>query len=150
MLHFEGDRNLALPPADVSIRLGDARFLVQCIPGVEKVTVAELDRAVCTLRPGFSFVRGTLDLTIFVVESVPEVSTRLKLNSKGIGTTSEVDVALTYANSEDGTRLHWTADITQLGGLLKAVPQGLIKGAAQKVIEDVWVNIEVRLKEPLP
>jgi len=148
MLHFEGDRDLAQPPADVSTRLGDARFLVQCIPGVEKVAVAETARAVCTLRPGFSFVRGTLDLTLLVVETVPDRSTLLKLTSKGIGTTSEVDVVLTYTTAERGTRIHWTADITQLGGLLKAVPQGLIKGAAQKVIEDVWVNVEDKLKAP--
>jgi carbon monoxide dehydrogenase subunit G len=146
MLHFEGDRDLAQSPAEVAGRLGDARFLVQCIPGAEKVTGAEPDRAMCTLRPGFSFARGTMELTILVVETVSATSTRLKLTSKGIGTTSEVEVLLAYTAHEGGTRIHWTADIKQLGGLLKAVPQGLIKGAAQKVIDDVWVNVEARLR----
>ena len=129
----------------MSAKLTDARFLVQCIPGVEAVAVAEADRAVCTLRPGFSFVRGTLELTLRVVEAVPATSTRLSLQSKGIGTTSEVEVRLTCTAQEGGTRVHWTADITQLGGLLKAVPQGLIRGAAQKVIDDVWINVAARL-----
>ena len=30
------------------------------------------------------------------------------------------------------TRVHWKAEVKQLGGLLKAVPAGLIRGAAQK------------------
>jgi carbon monoxide dehydrogenase subunit G len=142
MLHFEGDKDLSQTPAEVSAKLADARFLVQCIPGVEKVSVAEAQRAVCTLRPGFSFVRGTLDVTLVVVENAPPTSTRLSLHSKGIGTTSDVEVVLAYTSQDAGTRVHWTADIKQLGGLLKAVPPGLIKGAAQKVIDEMWANVE--------
>ena len=149
MLHFEGNTDLARNPVDVYARLSDARFLVQCIPGVEKVTLAEAQRAVCTLRPGFSFVRGTLEVTLSVVETATGKSTRLKLESKGVGTTSQLEVILAYASHEGGTRIHWTADITQLGGLLKAVPQGLIKGAAQKVIADAWGNVEAKLGEDL-
>jgi carbon monoxide dehydrogenase subunit G len=145
MLHFEGDKDISLARADLSAKLGDARFLVQCIPGAEAVSEAEPDRAVCTLRPGFSFVRGTLDVTLRVVERVPGSSTRLTLHSKGIGSTSEVEAVLTYTDHNGGTRVHWSTDITQLGGLLKAVPQGLIRGAAQKVIADVWVNVEAKV-----
>jgi carbon monoxide dehydrogenase subunit G len=147
MLHFEGDTDLARNPCEVSAKLSDARFLVASIPGVEKVTVTEMDRAVCVLRPGFSFVRGTLEVTLSVVERVAEKLTRLKLDSKGVGTTSQLEVVLGYLSHEGGTRVHWTAEITQLGGLLKAVPQGLIKGAAQKVIADAWVNAETKLRE---
>ena len=44
-----------------------------------------------------------------------------------------------------GTRVHWKADIQQLGGLLKAAPQGLIRAAAEKVIHDVWTHIERKM-----
>jgi carbon monoxide dehydrogenase subunit G len=145
MLRFEGDKDLPLAPADLAAKLGDARFLVQCIPGTEAVAVAEADRAVCTLRPGFSFVRGTLEVTLRVIEVVPATSTRLALVSKGIGSSSEVEVLLAYTAQNDGTRVHWVADITKLGGLLKAVPQGLIRGAAQKVIDDIWANVAAKL-----
>jgi carbon monoxide dehydrogenase subunit G len=148
MLHFEGDSDLARSPADVSAKLSDARFLVQCIPGVQSVASAEADRAVCTLRPGFSFVRGNLEVTLRVVERVAEKSARLALHSKGVGSTSELDVELTFGPNDCGTRVHWTADLTQLGGLLKAVPQGLIKGAAQKVIADAWANVGEKLASP--
>ena len=144
MLHFEGDTDLAPGPAELSAQLGDARFLVQCVPGVEKVTLAEADRAVCTLRPGFSFVRGTLDVTLSVVERNEE-HTRVTIHSKGVGTTSDLEVVLRYAPHDAGTRVHWSADVSQLGGLLKAVPQGLIKGAAQKVVAEAWANARTKL-----
>ena len=43
-------------------------------------------------------------------------------------------------------RVHWTADITELTGLLKLVPKGLISSSANKVIEDTWSEIEKRLQ----
>jgi carbon monoxide dehydrogenase subunit G len=145
MLHFEGTRDFPQPPEPVWRKLTDARFLVQCIPGVESVAQAEPDSAVCVLRPGFAFVRGTLELRLQVVERVAGTSARLLLHSKGIGTTSDVEAYVAVTPRETGSHLHWTADIQQLGGLLKAVPQGLIKAAAQKVIADAWAAAEAKL-----
>lgn len=147
MLQFQGEKELPLPPAELWTRMSDARFLVQCIQGVETVTVAVPERAVCTQRPGFSFARGTLELTINVAELVPSESIKLILASKGIGSSSTVEVKVNFAASETGTRLLYQAEITHLGGLLKAVPHGLIRGAAARVIADTWNGVEKKLAE---
>src|SRR4051794_30684653 len=148
MLHFEGDKDFPQPPAELWPRLTDARFLVECVPDAEAVSRAEPDVAVCTLRPGFSFVRGTLEVTFQVSDRTPDTSARVLIHSKGIGSSSDVAAALELKPQDGGTRVHWTADVTQLGGLLKAVPQGLIKASAQKVINDVWASVEIRLRHP--
>jgi carbon monoxide dehydrogenase subunit G len=145
MLHFEGDKELAGGPSAIYAKLSDARFLVQCIPRAELVGEAEADRAVCKVRPSLSFVTGSLEVTLQVVERVPDSAVRVAIHSKGIGSSSDVDTALTLTPQEGVTRLHWVADVTRLGGLLKAVPSGLIRGAAQKVIGEVWNNVEARL-----
>ncbi len=145
MLHFEGDKDLTQPPPEVWGRLSDARFLVGCIPGTESVASAEADAAVCVIRPGFSFVRGTLEISVRVTERVEPTAVRFLVHSKGIGSSSNVEAALALAPRDGGTRVHWTADVKELGGLLKAVPQGLIKASAHKVITDVWAGIEQRL-----
>src|SRR6266536_2167593 len=127
MLRFEGDRDFGLTPAEVGARLSDARFLVDCIPDAESIKATDATSATCVLRPGFSFVRGTLDVTLKVE---PEGSDKVKimLHSKGVGSTSDVAAVMTFAAHETGTRLHWSAEVTHLGGLLKLVPQGLIRG----------------------
>jgi carbon monoxide dehydrogenase subunit G len=145
MIHFEGDRDFPQAPADLWARLSDARFLVRCIPDTESVGQAEAATATCTVRPGFSFARGTLELTLRVAEAAAGESVRVVARSKGIGSTSTVEAALAFTAQGDGTRIHWTADVTELGGLLKAVPQGLIKAAAQKVIADVWARVDAQL-----
>jgi carbon monoxide dehydrogenase subunit G len=145
MLHFEGTKDLPQPAAEVWAKLRDARFLVQCIPGVESVSESQPDRAACVLRPGFAFVRGTLELTLQVEEAEAGKTARVLLHSKGIGTTSDVEAAYTVEPRDGGTHLSWTADVKELGGLLKAVPPGLVKAAAQKVIGDAWTAVEVKL-----
>lgn len=145
MLHFEGDRELKQLPPVLFTRLSDARFLLSCLPGVETTQKAEADTAVWTLRPGLSFMRGTLEITLRVLDAVPEQSVRYEVVSKGIGSSSTVSAAVRLVAQEDGTRLYWQADVLELGGLLKAVPQGLIKASAQKVIADIWAALEPRL-----
>src|SRR5207237_663824 len=110
MLRFEGDRDFALAPGDLFSRLSDARFLVECIPDVESVGTAEPDRATLVLRPGFSFVRGTLQVSLQVVEAVAPRSARVLLHSKGIGSTSDVEASLELAEHDGGTRVHWVAE----------------------------------------
>jgi carbon monoxide dehydrogenase subunit G len=145
MLRFEGSKDLPRAPAEVWNKLSDARFLVQCVPGVESVARAERTSVVCTLRPGFAFVRGTLELSLQVVDAVPDTSARLLLQTKGIGTTSEVEARWSVQPQGSGSRLTWSAEIKSLGGLLKAVPQGLIKAAAQKVIDDALATVAAKL-----
>jgi carbon monoxide dehydrogenase subunit G len=150
MQRFEGERDFPQPPAELWAKLTDARFLVQCIPDVESVTQLEANRAVLVLRPGFAFVRGTLDVTLQVVDAVQPTSARVLLQSKGIGSSSDVESTLTLAEQGSGTRVHWVAEVKSLGGLLKLIPGGLIRGAAQKVIGDVWDAVAVKLKASGP
>jgi carbon monoxide dehydrogenase subunit G len=144
---FEGDRDFALPPQPMWEKLSDARFLVRCIPDVQSVARAEPAEAVCTIRPGFAFVRGTLELTLRVAEAAPGQSVRLLLLSKGIGNSSTVEATLALAPHDGGTRVHWLAQIKEMTGLLKMVPQGLMRGAAQKIVADAWTAVEAQVKQ---
>jgi carbon monoxide dehydrogenase subunit G len=145
MLSFQGEKVLPRPPADVWEKLSDARFLVQCIPDVQSVSHTEARQSICIVRPGFAFVRGTVELTLQVGDAIPGTSIFVQAHSKGIGSHSVVEAELYFTGQDQGTRIQWRATIQQLGGLLKAVPQGLIKAAAQKVIADVWQSVEARL-----
>jgi carbon monoxide dehydrogenase subunit G len=145
MLRFEGDRDFSQPPAELWARLTDARFLVECIPDVEKVNELGPDHAALVLRPSFAFVRGTLEVTLDVVDKAAPETARVLLKSKGIGSSSNVEATLALAPHGEGTRVHWVAEVKELGGLLKMVPSGLIRGAAQKVINDAWDAVEKKL-----
>lgn len=145
MVRFEGEKDFSQPPTELWSKLTDARFLVQCIPDVESVKEQEADRADMVLRPGFSFVRGSLETTLRVVDAVEPTSARYVLANKGIGTSAEVEAIVALDPQGTGTRVRWTAEVKTLGGLLKMVPSGLIRGAAEKVINDAWNTVEAKL-----
>ncbi|HYV38325.1 MAG TPA: SRPBCC domain-containing protein [Gemmataceae bacterium] len=145
-MQFDGDKEFPLSPKEVFAKLSDARFLVECIPGREALKSADERTAVCTQRPGFAFVRGTMEVTIKILETTPETSIKYSLTSKGIGSSSEVETVMTLTPKDAGTHVRWKAEVKSMGGLLKAVPSGLIRGAAQKVIADVWLEVDKRLK----
>lgn len=147
MVRFEGDRTFDRALAEVWTKLTDARFLCQCLPDVEKITEADQDQAVLVVRPGLAFVRGSLDVTARILEKTEPSSIRFQLLSRGIGSSSTVDTVVTLSPQDQKTQVHWVAEITELGGLLKMVPSGLIRGAAQKVIGDVWNKIEAKVAQ---
>jgi 2-furoyl-CoA dehydrogenase large subunit len=150
MQRFEGEKDFPQAPAEVFARLSDARFLVQCLPDVESVSEEAPDHARLVTRPSLAFVRGTLNVTLQIVEPVPPTSVRLLLESKGIGSSAKVEAVLTVTPRESGSRVNWLAEIRELGGLLKLVPGGLIRGAAQKVLDQVLTAAEAKLKETPP
>lgn len=144
-LHFDGERRLALPLDQVWPKLRDARFLVTSIPDATIVGESTLDRAQCTVKPNLTFVRGNLEVTIQIVEAREPDALTFGLYSRGVGSSSDVQAKLTLAADGNATQVKWAADVLQLGGLLKMVPAGLIRGAAHKAIDDLWNGIERRL-----
>jgi carbon monoxide dehydrogenase subunit G len=150
MQRFDGERTFAMPLTDVWPKLSDAAFLARCVPDATVKGEPERDRAQYTVRPGFSFARGTLDVTMEILERHEPEAVRFRLTSKGIGSSSVVESALKLTADGAETKVAWTAEVMQLGGLLKMVPAGLIRGAAQKVIEDVWDGIAKKLAPPPP
>jgi carbon monoxide dehydrogenase subunit G len=145
MLTFEGDRDFPLAPAPLWAKLRDASFLVECIPDGTVKGTPQRDEAQCSVKPGIAFLGGTMDVKIQIPEAVEPASVRILLSSKGIGTSSEVTVNLAIAAQGEASRIHYRAELAKLGGLLRAVPSGLIRGAAQKIIDEVWENVGRKL-----
>jgi carbon monoxide dehydrogenase subunit G len=83
-----------------------------------------------------------------VVDAVAPSSARYVVASKGIGSTADVEATIALSPQANGSHVRWTAEVKTLGGLLKMVPAGLIRGAAQKVVNDAWAAVEAKLSAP--
>jgi carbon monoxide dehydrogenase subunit G len=148
MQRFEGQQDFPQGADELWHKLSDARFLVGCIPDVEQIAQQDADRAVLVVRPGFSFVRGSLDTTLQRTAAEAPHRVSWHLTSRGIGSSSEVEANLEIVPEGAGSRVRWVIEVKTLGGLLKMVPAGLIRGAAQKVIADAWAALASRLAAP--
>jgi len=147
MIHFEGDRSFPLPVAEVAAKLSDAEFLVGCLADTEILEAAP-ERAVWKLRPKLAFLTGSLTVEMTRTAQEAGKSVAFKVFAKAMGASSTVATALTFAEGDGGgTAVHWTGDLTEVTGLLRAVPKGLLQGSAHKVIGDVWAAVDERLKD---
>jgi carbon monoxide dehydrogenase subunit G len=144
MIHFEGTEAFAQSPAQLFGPLSDAGWLASAVPEAE-ILEASPDRAVWNLKPKLSFLTGSLQTTLAVTARVPNESATFKVNGKAVGSGSTVVAILAFQPTETGTTVKWTGEITELNGLLKMVPKGLIQATAQKIIADVWTAIRVKL-----
>ena len=144
MIHYEGEKTFPLPAADVAAKLSDAAFLVGCLTDA-KVTEATPDRAAWKLKPTLSFLTGSLDVILEATGREPGKSVAYKVSTKAIGASSTVLTRLEFREADGGTAVRWTGDLTEVTGLLKMVPKGLIQATAQKVIDDVWAAVGAKL-----
>jgi len=148
MMHFQGERSFPTDPAETFARLADAAFIVHNLPNVTTIIEATPDRAVWKLKPGLSFVQGTLEATLTVVERSGDSVIRTEMQTKGIGAVAGVASRLEgMPRDGGGSTVRWSSEITKLEGLLKMVPKPLIIASANKVIEDSWTAIEKRMGE---
>ncbi len=149
MLVLQGDKDLPQPRDLVWRRLTDLAFLVKCLPDVARIEEVGPQTARAAVRPGFSFVRGELQLTLERQADPGPFSAQYLARTKGVGTSTEVLTTLAVAdNASAGTRVHWQVEIRELGGLLKAVPRGLIQAGAQKVVSDLFAAIDREMSRP--
>lgn len=147
MIHFEGERHIPRPVAEVAARLSDAGFLANAIPDVQ-VSEATPERAVGKIKPaGVSFLTGSLTLVATVAALDPGKAVGYLIETKTMGAGSAVEARLLFEEADGGTRVRWTGDIVSVTGLLKMVPKGLVEGTARKVIDDVWAAVERRLQQ---
>ncbi len=78
----------------------------------------------CVVRPGFSFLRGTMKLAITLDESKPPESAAMRVAAQGIGVSLEIVSSLRITPEGSGSRLTWQARVEKLKGLVaRAQPE---------------------------
>ncbi len=145
MLQLSGEEHFSQPPAVVWGCLADAEFLAHCLPSLESAERDESGVLVCRVRPGLSFLKGSLKVGLDIRDQQSPDSLRIWVTSKGIGSSADIETSIELSERDAGTQLSWTAEVTKLGGLLKPIGQTLIAAAAQKVIDQGWSTFRDRL-----
>lgn len=144
-MRLSGEEIFTQDPQTIYNRLNDMQFMSQTIPGMQKVEETQPGRMVVKVKPGFSFIAGTLTLTMETSNQRPNEALTVQVKGKGIGASVVVKTDILLAPEGNGTKLSWTAEVLERTGLLKPVPQGLIEGAASKIVNDLWESFRQKL-----
>lgn len=145
---FGGEEHFAAPPEKLYALLTDLGAMAGTIPDLVSSEKVDDRTLKCVVKPGFSFVRGTMKLTIALGECQPPQNAQMSVSAAGIGTSMNI-LSNLGISSDGGTGsiLKWSATLAELKGLISAVPQALIRGAADQVIRDAWSKVRAQLGE---
>ena len=144
-LSFGGEESFAVPPERLFAVLADLDQLAKIIPDLVSAEKIDDRTLHCVVRPGFSFLRGTLRLTISLVELHPPESALMTVAAAGIGAQIQVSSELQIAATETGSRLTWSAKAVELKGLAATISRPLISAAAEKTIRTAWQRVHAEL-----
>ena len=146
MIEITGTETLPLEPARVLAGLADLELLARAIPGLSRVDSNDGTTLVCRVRPGLSFLSGSLRNTIRREEEADGESVRYRVDSKGIGAGARVAAHLRCTAADaGGCRVDWSTHVEELSGLLKPVGASLVEAAMGKVIRATWEGIRAKL-----
>lgn len=137
-LTFSGRETFKLPPETLFARITDLDQMVTSIPGLESSKRVDAQTVQCVIRPGFSFLRGTVNAQIRLVDSQPPKSARMEVAASGIGLSMRIESTLEVGPTADGSQLDWTATVVELKGLVATLSRPLISSAADQVIRGAW------------
>ena len=144
---FGGTEQFRASPEKLFALLTDLDALAATIPDLVSAERVDERTLKCVVRPGFSFLRGTMKLAIALVDSTPTESASMSVDAQGIGVAMKIASGLKISPDGDGSRLDWTAAIVERKGLISAVSPGLIKAAADQVIRHAWAAVRKQLGE---
>jgi carbon monoxide dehydrogenase subunit G len=145
---MRGEEILNAPPAKVFAQVSDLDALAQMIPDLHSSEKVDARTLKCVVRPGFSFIRGTMKLTIALTDITPETSMKMLVKCSGIGLTMDIESMLELSPLENGarTKLAWQTQVMNRTGLISLVGSSLIQGAAEKTIRDGWGKLKARVE----
>ena len=129
-IEFGGEERFASPPEKVFSLSTDLDAMAATIPDLVSSEKVDANTLKCVVRPGFSFLRGTMRLAIALGETIPPERATMTVAAQGIGVSMAVVSQLNIAPDEDGGAvLAWNARIEELKGLISAVsPRGPFEG----------------------
>jgi carbon monoxide dehydrogenase subunit G len=149
LIHLDGMELFVQPCEHLWERLTDLSFVVRCMPDLDKVVLTEPNRIVFRVKPGFSFIRGTLEITLALIDARRPDRARMRIGSKGVGSGVKMEASFLLADAETSatgqTCLAWSAEVLELQGLLKPVGKSLIAAAARQVIAAAFARLRTEL-----
>ena len=144
---FGGEEQFKASQQRVYDLLTNLDAMATTIPDMVSSERVDANTLKCVVRPGFSFLRGTMKLAIKLGECQPPEKAAMGVEAAGIGVGMRVASQLQVLAEGEGSRLIWSARIEERKGLISAVSESLIRAAADQVIRHAWSKVREQLGE---
>ncbi|HUY32941.1 MAG TPA: SRPBCC domain-containing protein [Pirellulales bacterium] len=147
LTEFGGEESFSAAPERLFALLTDLGTLAATIPDLVSSERPDERTLKCVVKPGFSFLRGTLKLSITLADSQPSEWAAMRLDAQGIGVAMQIVSQLRISTEGGGSRLTWSARIERMSGLVATISPALVRAAADQTIRHAWKQVRTKLGE---
>jgi uncharacterized protein len=144
-MHYEGSFDVKATKEKVYDFVTDPKKVTTIFPDVQSVRVVDANNFSLKAKVGMSFIRGTLDVKLTLVDN--KKPTFSKLKARGTGLNSSVDLESSFTLSDEpggGAHVVWAAD-AKISGMMASVGSRLIDSAADKYVKQIIGSLEKKL-----
>lgn len=119
--------------------LTDPTRLGKCLPGCEKLEATGPDRYKVAVKFGIAAISGAFAGAVELAEKKEPKSLRMRVEGKGVPGFMKGEGRLELVEQGGQTEVRYTGE-AQVGGMIAAVGQRMIEGAARKIIQQFFEN----------
>jgi len=141
---IEADYIIEAPVSKVQEFLKDYKAFFSCIPNIDTINVSG-ENIKLSVKPSLAFIKGNIEMD-FTIVGKGKNKGKLKLKGKSIGSSFEGTSTLEAKPDGKCTKLHWVVDI-DVKGLLKPIPESIIKASAKFISKKFFSNINDKFKK---
>ena len=146
MIEIGGTEQFACDRNRMHAALADLEQVAAALPGLTRIERSDGETLVCRVRPGLSFLSGSLRTTIARLEEAGTEALGYRIDSRGIGAGAVANARIRCLPDGAGrSRVEWQVKVEELSGLLKPVGASLIEAAMGKVAAATWEGLHTRL-----
>jgi carbon monoxide dehydrogenase subunit G len=126
--------------------LTDPERLTSIFPDVSDIKVQDDNNFTLKAKVGVSFIRGTVDVSLSLVEKKPSIHARL--NAKGSGMSSIIDMDTTFnlEDKGDGSLVKWNTE-ARVSGLMASVGARTMNTVADKYVREMVGSLQQKLSQ---
>jgi uncharacterized protein len=144
-LHYEGSFDVAAPMEKVYDFVNDPKKVTTIFPDVQSVKVIDEDHFNIKAKVGMSFIKGTMDVKLTLVEKKRPTFSKLKARGTGLNSSVDLESSFTLEDGPNGgTRVKWAAD-AKISGMMASVGSRLIDSQADKYVKQIIGSLEKKL-----
>ncbi len=136
-------------PEQVWALLNDPQRLARSLPGCERLEPDGPDRFKVAIKFALAAVSGNFSGSVELADKKPPKSLRMRLAGKGVPGFVLGEGQLELTRKGDQTDLRYTGE-AQVGGMIAAVGQRMIEGAARKMLQQFFESVAAQLQSPAP
>ena len=143
-MHIEKTYTIDAPVSAVWAFLNDEDAVSKCVPDLQSLDKKDETHFTVVVKPTLAFIKGSITMECTVLSKADHKG-KVKVEGSSIGSTFTATTTFALSDAKGKTAVAWGVDVER-EGLLKPIPDSIVKASALFIADKLFANIEKAVK----